>query len=185
VTALHNPSFGEITWFYPQGMENDSYVTWNYRENHWNVGALARTCGIEAGAFLFPLMIDPAGVLWEHETGFANYGGAAPFAETGPLELSPTGGFNPNALYAQANGVNVMHVLSLIPDSLTLGDVSVTLYGRFYPDEADTQWGPYPAADPTDLRACARQFRLRYTAATPNDWRVGIPRLEIQPGGER
>jgi hypothetical protein len=185
VTALHNPSFGEITWFYPQGLENDSYVTWNYRENHWNVGALARTCGIEAGAFLSPLMVDPGGVLWEHESGFSNYGGAVPFAETGPLELSPTGGFSPNALYATANGASVMHVLSLIPDSLTLGDVSVTLFGRFYPDEPDTAWGPYAAADPTDLRACARQFRLRYTAATPNDWRVGIPRLDMRPGGAR
>jgi hypothetical protein len=130
-------------------------------------------------------MVDPEGVLWEHESGFANYGGAAPYAETGPLELSPMGGFSANALYATANGANVMHVLGLVPDSLTLGDVTVTLFGRFYPDEADAAWGPYPATDPTNLRACARQFRLRYTAASPNDWRVGVPRLDMRPGGER
>jgi hypothetical protein len=185
VTAVHNPSFGEVTWFFPQGMENDAYATYNYREGHWSNGYLARTCGIEAGAFLFPLMCDPLGTLWEHETGFSNYSGLAPYAETGPLELAPQGGYSPNAYFPGADGANIMHVLSLIPDTLTLGDVTVTLFGRFYPDEPDTQWGPYPAADPTDLRACARQFRLRYTAASPNDWRIGIPRLDMIKGGER
>lgn len=185
VTAIHNPSFGEVTWFYPVGMENDSYCTFNYRENTWSIGALARTCGIEAGTFLFPLMVDPSGNLWEHETGFANYSGAAVYAETGPLELAPMGGYSPNAYYPGADGANLMHVLSYIPDTETLGDATLTLFGRFYPDADDTQWGPYPAANPTDLRACARQFRLRYTMAGTNDFRIGIPRLDMIKGEGR
>jgi hypothetical protein len=35
ISALHNGRNSEIWWFYPRGAENDSYVTWNYKENYW------------------------------------------------------------------------------------------------------------------------------------------------------
>ncbi len=42
VAAVHNSKFSEIWWFYPSSAntENDSYVIWNYRENHWTIGYL-------------------------------------------------------------------------------------------------------------------------------------------------
>src|SRR5262249_30264931 len=72
VSAWHNGRHGEIWWFYPSGAstENDRYVFWNYRLNHWWVGAMARTCGAGAGVFRYPVLVDPAGAIFEHEQGF-------------------------------------------------------------------------------------------------------------------
>lgn len=186
IFAIHNPSFGEVEWWYPTETEIDSYVRYNYREGHWAIGSLTRTCGVEAGAaFQVPLMVDDTGQVWEHESGTANYSGATPYAETGPLEISAIGTLSASAFSPQAQGSQFMHILGMIPDAITLGDVSMTFYGRYYPGETDTAHGPYSATDPTDLRLSARQWRLRFNGNTPNDWRVGIPRLDIIPGEGR
>ena len=85
VYAVHNSKFGEIWWFYPSGSSNevDSYVIYNYRENHWNIGTLARTAGTDRGVFLNPLMVSADGYIYEHEVGFA-YDGGSVYAESGP-----------------------------------------------------------------------------------------------------
>lgn len=187
VFALHNREFGEIDWFYPQGSEIDSYVTYNYREQSWTYGSLARTCGIEAGAFTIPLMVDPSGVLWEHESGFSYSGSSMPFAETGPLEMNTQGGLIPNA-YAgliPGSGNDVFHVLQMYPDSGALGGWGIYFYGKFYPEDSDTSYGPYTQADPTSLRITARQLRMRAVLMSNTDERFGIPRLDIKPGGQR
>ena len=51
VSAVHNSRFAEIVWFYPSSESNeiDSYVVWNYRENHWTIGTLGRTVGTGQG----------------------------------------------------------------------------------------------------------------------------------------
>ena len=188
VFAVHNPSFGEVDWYYPSvsSTEIDSYVRFNYRESHWSIGSLVRTCGIEAGSYQnYPLLVDASGQVWEHESGYASYGGAQPYAETGPLEVSGLGSLTGSAFSAQALGANVMHILGMIPDSLTLADATMMFYGRFYPNAAETTYGPYSASDPTDLRMTGRQFRLRYNFTPGVDGRIGVPRLDIRPGGGR
>jgi hypothetical protein len=39
-------------------------------------------------------------------------------------------------------------------------------------------------ANPTDVRFTGRQIRMRING-TAADWRVGIPRLDMKPGGLR
>lgn len=170
VFAIHNPSFGEVTWFYPSGTEIDSYVSFNYRENQWSIGSLIRTCGIEATNFSFPLMIDATGAIWEHENGFS-YSGSMPYAETGPLEIG--------------DGDRWMTLLSMIPDDRNQGDVNITWKGRPYPDAADTSYGPYVETNPLNLRLSAREWRLRITGVNLTDWRWGPPRLDTRPGARR
>ena len=44
-----NSEFSEVTWFYPSenSQENDKYVTYNYMEQVWYFGSLARTAWID------------------------------------------------------------------------------------------------------------------------------------------
>jgi hypothetical protein len=172
VYAVHNSKYGECIWFYPSSAsnENDSYVTYNYREGHWAIGTLSRTAGTDRGVFTYPLMISSDGYIYEHEVGYA-YDGASPFVESGPYQIG--------------NGDNIMSVRRVIPDEQTLGEVVVSFKTRDYPTSTETTFGPYPAAQPTDVRFAARQVKVRYTGVILDDWRVGVNRFDVVAMGKR
>jgi hypothetical protein len=172
VYAVHNSQFGEIWWYYPSSgsNENDSYVTYNYRENHWNIGSLARTAGTDAGVFTNPLLVSSDGYIYEHEVGFA-YDSASVYAESGPVQLG--------------NGDNLMSVRQVVPDEQTLGEAVVSFKTRNYPTGAQSTFGPYTAANPTDVRFSARQVNVKVTGAVLADWRIGVMRLDAVASGKR
>ena len=172
VYAVHNSKYGEVWWFYPssQSTEVDSYVTYNYREGHWNIGAMGRTAGTDRGVYLYPIMVDADGYIYEHEVGY-NYDSGTVYAESGPMEIG--------------NGDNIMSVRQVIPDEMTLGEVSVSFKSRMYPTSTETTHGPYPASQPTDARFSGRQVKVRYTGAVLEDWRVGVTRLDAVAAGKR
>jgi hypothetical protein len=172
VYAVHNSQFGEIWWYYPSSgsNENDSYVTYNYRENHWNIGSLARTAGTDAGVFTNPLLVSSDGYIYEHEVGFA-YDSASIYAESGPVQLG--------------NGDNLMSVRQVVPDEQTLGEAVVSFKTRNYPTGAQSTFGPYTAANPTDVRFMARQVNVKVTGAVLADWRIGVMRLDAVASGKR
>jgi hypothetical protein len=72
VYCVHNSMYGEVWWFYPSSasVENDSYVSYNYRENHWAIGSFGRTCGTDSGVFNKPMMVSSDSYVYDHETGF-------------------------------------------------------------------------------------------------------------------
>jgi len=172
VYAVHNSQFGEIWWYYPSSgsNENDSYVTYNYRENHWNIGSLARTAGTDAGVFTNPLLVSTDGYIYEHEVGFA-YDSASVYAESGPVQLG--------------NGDNLMSVRQVVPDEQTLGEAVVSFKTRNYPTGAQSTFGPYTAANPTDVRFAARQVNVKVTGAVLAVWRIGVMRLEAVASSKR
>jgi hypothetical protein len=172
VYAVHNSRYGEIIWFYPSSAsnENDSYVVYNYREGHWAIGLLARTAGTDRGVFTNPLMISSDGYIYEHEVGYA-YDSAVPYAESGPYQIG--------------NGDNIMSVRRVIPDEQTLGEVVISFKTRMYPMATETTYGPYAAAQPTDVRFAARQVKVRYTGNVLEDWRVGVNRFDVVAMGKR
>ena len=172
VYAVHNSKYGECIWFYPSSAsnENDSYVVYNYREGHWAIGTLSRTAGTDRGVFVNPVMISSDGFIYEHEIGFA-YDSAVPFAESGPYEIG--------------SGENIMSVRQVIPDEQTLGEVVVSFKTRMYPTSTESTYGPYAAAQPTNVRFAARQVKIRYTGNVLEDWRVGVNRMDVVPMGKR
>jgi hypothetical protein len=115
-------------------------------------------------------MVSSDGYIYEHEVGY-NYDGSTPYAETGPIEIG--------------NGDNVMAVTRVLPDEQTLGEVVVSFKTRMYPTSSETTFGPYTAAQPTDVRFSARQVKVRYTGAILGDWRVGVNRLDALASGQR
>jgi hypothetical protein len=172
VYAVHNSKYGEVWWFYPSNASNevDSYVSFNYRENHWNIGSLARTAGVDRGVYLQPLMVSSDGFIYEHEVGY-DYDSGVLYAESGPLEIG--------------QGDNIMSVRQVIPDEQTLGEVVVSFKSRLYPMATETTHGPYSASQPTDVRFSGRLVKVKYTGNVLQDWRVGVSKLDIVAMGKR
>jgi len=171
--AMSNSMYGEIWWFYPSGasLENDRYVVYNYSENTWYIGELARTAGYDRGAFRQPIMANPSDYkMYEHEIGF-DYGSLTPYAETGPFRLG--------------TGDQVMSVVEMLPDEKTQGDVSAVFKTRFYPNGTERSYGPYSMSNPTSMRFTGRQVRMRVEGEVLSDWRVGINRIDAIAGGRR
>jgi hypothetical protein len=172
VTAMHLSQFGEVWWFYPSENENepDRYVVYNYKERHWNIGRIDRLCGCDAGEFLFPLMVDQDGVVYDHEVGF-QYDGLPVYAETGPILLG--------------SGDRVMKAIRYAPDERTTGEVTTTFTTRDFQGSPQFSHGPFGSSQPTPVRFTGRQITVRYDGNALSSWRVGAPRLEVMAGGKR
>jgi hypothetical protein len=164
--------------------EPDQYIIWNYVENHWTPGTNARSAGIDRGAFDYPICA-AGSALYEHEKGTSHSGAVAPFLESGPVEIM---GFD-QGTFMRTAGATVMTVLELLPDSTNagqaLGNLQLRLYGRFYPDGAESAYGPFTLANPTPLRLSARQVRVHVEEIQEGDWRLGVMRLRAEAGGRR
>ena len=173
VAAVSNANYGEVWWFYPSSSsnENDRYVSYNYNDNTWSIGLMARTAGVDSGVYRQPIIVSATDKkLYEHEIGF-NYDGVEPFVESGPISIG--------------DGENVMSVTQMIPDEKTQGDVDAIFKTRFYPNDVERAYGPFNMANPTSLRFTGRQVRMRIEGISTSDWRVGINRLEVKQGGKR
>lgn len=175
IWALENPAFGEVTWFYPHAAQTEitRYVTYNYRENHWVTGTLARTCGVasQPGVHEFPVMCNASASVFDHETGSARNSEGTVSLESGPIELG--------------DGDHLMQVQSVLPDDKTVGDVNLTLYGAMNPDASETTYGPYTLAARTTFRAKMRQVRVKLTEVVATAWRVGVIRLGVVQSSRR
>jgi hypothetical protein len=173
VYAVANNQYGEIWWFYPSvnSTECDSYAVYNYRENHWTIGTMARTAGTDRGVFIYPIMVSPDGYVYEHEVGVA-YDGAEPYARSGPIELG--------------DGERLLVARQLIADEDTLGSVSLQFITKFAPNGSETTKNYTIDSIYTPVRFTGRQIEMKITGAQPaTDWRVGTFRLDAVPGGMR
>jgi hypothetical protein len=172
VYGVHNSRYSEIWWFYPSedSVENNRYVSYDYKDNIWMFGALSRTSAIDTGILRFPVWTTADGYLYFHEYGF-NHDGDSTFIESGPISMG--------------NGDQIMKVNNLIPDELSQGQVTATFKTRFYPNDTERSYGPFTMANPTSVRFSGRQVRVRYDSQVNNDFRVGSMRIEAKPGGSR
>jgi len=172
VSAVHISQFGEVWWFYPSAdsVENNRYVLYNYRENHWNVGALVRLCGIDRGVMGYPMMVDNDGYLHEHEVGQSR-DGRSPYALSGPIEIG--------------TGEQTVSVYGIIPDERSLGDVAVSFTTGDWTMSADYEQGPFSLVDKTDVRFAGRRVSVKMIAIPDQDFRVGDFRFNIKAGAKR
>jgi len=170
--AVHNSAYGEVWWFYPSNSSNEvnKYVAFDYKENHWEIGELNRTTGIDSGVFQYPIWIDDSNDIYNHEKG-NTHGSLTPFVESAPISLG--------------NGDQIMKVTQLIPDEATQGEVKVKFKTRFYPNDTETDHGLLVMGSPVSTRFTGRQVRMRIEGNGNNDWRVGTMRIEAKAGGRR
>ncbi len=176
VHCHHKAQFGEITWFYPSAgsLVNNRYVTWNYRENHWSVGQLGRSAMLDAGVFDYPIGVDNAGVIYDHERGWTDDGAARGddvFLESGPVELG--------------DGDRVLSVTQILPDEVTPGAFRLRLATKFTPEGPTFNYGPYTLTPYTDVRVTGRQVAMKIEGVRDEDSRIGLFRADVRQGGRR
>lgn len=172
VVATVNSANHEIEFRYCSASSNeiDRCVIWQYKDNYWNIGRAARTCGVDRGVFQYPVLLTYDGKIYDHEVGWS-YDGASPYATTGPTELG--------------NGDNIVWVMGLFPDTETVGDATASFSVRRNADSAATSFGPYTLTEKTDLRFSGGQLEATFTGATMSNWRIGVPKLELMVGEAR
>jgi len=181
ITAAHISELGEIWWFYPSrnAVENDRYVIWNYRENHWSIGQIARTAWTDSGAFPYPIGAGTDGHLYQHEQGWTDNGASRigqVYAQSSPIELG--------------NGDQVLAVRQLIPDGCPNVPTCTQVYFDVQqtPFGSATEFGPYTFSRPdgySDARFTGRQAKLKVEATRDAPFRFGTLRLDGVAGGGR
>ena len=199
VSAGINSQFNEVSWFYATSDSNyvNRFVTYNYLENVWSIGTMARTAWTDASTFEKPTAseyspTDTASTistiygltagrsqLYSQETGVdANGAAIDAFVYSGYFDIG--------------DGDQMLLMQKFIPDfKRQVGNISVQLRLRAYPQATavPSSLDPYVIAPGTEFvstRARGRQVQLRIESDEISSfWRFGTMRVDIQPDGIR
>jgi hypothetical protein len=199
VFAGVNSQFNEVTWFYPSFTADyiDRFVSYNYLENVWSIGSLARTAWSDIGTFEKPIASEynenstaasPSTIygltpgrsfLYNHEDGVnANGLPITAYIQSGYFDIG--------------DGDSMVFMKRFIPDFKNQqGNLEVQLLLRPYPQStaSPSSLDPYtvtPTTQKVDTRARGRQISLRIESDELNtNWRYGTLRVDIQPDGLR
>ena len=188
VFAAENNAFNEVIWFYPIGTGNtevSNYVSYNYAENLWAVGTLARGTWIGYGGRKKPLAttaIDGgSNYLYEHEVGFDDDDQPmTAFIESGDLELG--------------DGEYFMYMSRILPDFTFSGNSSdasadIVIKGSNFPLESSTTISTStvtPSSTQSFIRNRARHAVVRIeSSGSGYGWRLGTLRFDMRQDGRR
>jgi hypothetical protein len=211
IFAGQNSRFTEISWYYPSvnSTQVDRVVTYNYENNTWTTGSLARTAYEDSHTFQFPIatkldlnatgnipiingVSQAASYVFEHEIGInevLNLTSVLTTSLTIPAFVK-SGDFD---LDIEGDGEYFLKIRRFIPDFKYLeGNAKVTLFFKAYPSNTTTALGevivgPFTISSTTskiDTRARGRLTAIKIeNDALNTNWRYGIFRLDIQPDG--
>lgn len=199
VTVGLNTQFNEVTWWYPSADSDyiNRFVTYNYLENVWSIGSMARTAWQDVGSFdkplaaqHFPDSTEPtistiygltAGrtLVYNQEDG-NNGDGAA-------IDAYVYSGY-----FDMGEGDVMMLMSKFVPDfKHQQGNLTVHLRLRPYPQASavPSSLDPYvitPTTQFVSTRARGRQIQLGIESDEVDTfWRFGTMRVDIQPDGLR
>jgi hypothetical protein len=199
VYAGLNSQFNEVTWFYPtaNSTEIDGFVTYNYVENCWQQGTLARTTWRDRGVFDLPLATkwNPDSVSGAYPTvsGLSNGISVLYNQETGDsADGSNISSYVQSAFFDIADGDAISFVKRLVPDFSVQNDTmdfyAVSRAFSIAPD-SPSSLTPYVFTSTTqkiDTRIRGRALSIKIESNSANNgWRFGTLRLDIQPDGMR
>lgn len=178
-----NPDWPEIWWIYQEGQgeddDVDTYVYYNWQEQHWGYGKLARTAGGGYSALGGLVMISTDGFAYEHELMSVlpiDVDESEVFAKSGPIEVG--------------SGGMAQYIESLQPDFISTGRVNVTILGRDRPGGPEIAFGPYmidyPATTSQPVPTRARGHAISVLIeGVESLWTLGSMRLNILGGGDK
>jgi hypothetical protein len=215
--AYHNSLYNEVGWFYATANSSqvNARVVYNFIEDTWAVGSLARTAYLDALTYdkpyatqysttdtpTFPTINGVtntygASRYWAHETGYdqvdfnGNSTAIPAYVMSGDYDISEQG--------LGGDGQLIMRVRRFIPDFKSLtGNAVITLFFRDYPANSDSTpsvvppsiTGPFTIDSSTtkvDTRVRGRQISFKIENTGLNEnWRYGTLRLDIEAGGRR
>ena len=198
-----NEGYNEIWWFYPTALNSTitNYVIYNYLENIWYFGNMNRTAWLDNPLNTYPIAAlyydsDNGGRLLYHEFGVDDLSGEGSVAIDSFIESSD---------FLIGDGNQFSFVKRMIPDLLftestlaELPNVTITLTPRDYTGTtyndayaktvSATALSPQELyTSPIDVRVRGRQLKMKIngSANIGTKWRLGTPRVEIQPDGRR
>jgi hypothetical protein len=206
VYAAHNSLFSEIIWFYPSATSTfvDRMVCYNYQEQVWTTGSLARTSYTDKVIFdkpyatkftsnstpTYPVVngisasqgssIYYAQEIGVNEVDFNGNSTAIPaYIESGDFDLDVEGN----------GGEYFIKMRRFIPDFKVLnGNAKITLSLRDYPSNTAVPTSFTIDANTTKvdtrIRARLAALKIENTAVNEN-WRLGLFRFDFQPDGRR
>ena len=191
-----NPAFNEVTWYYCAAASDTvtNYVTYNYVENLWTFGTLARSAWVESGLKDHPVAAGLDNKLYYHENGFDD-GSTAPY--------SAISAYLESADFDIGDGQNFSFVSKIIPDvdfdgsTAATPSVTLTLKSRSTPGanftQTNAQTAVQTATSPflqfteycyTRIRGRQMSFRIESNDVGVT-WQLGTPRIEIREDGSR
>ena len=195
VFGFLNKQFNEVGWFYCSGSSEtiDRYVTYNYVDQTWAIGQLARTAWLDEGIANVPRAAGYDGTsnyIYSHETGFDDDGS--------PMDNV----FIESADFDIGDGQEFQFIKKVIPDVKFTGSggtdqtINFVLKARNYPGQSLTtdQTSSFTGTTTKiDTRARGRQAAVRFESdddasaglRTGVGFRIGATRLDLQPNGRR
>ena len=193
-------SQSEVWWYYCSASsdEIDSYVVYNYLEQTWVYGKLARTAWNDraAGQRSFPQATGVDSYLYNQENGLDD-------GSTSPA--SPVDAYVQSSDFDIGDGDHFMLINKVIPDlnfsqsTAAAPEVEFTMAARNYNGSAAGQGSDSgdvirtSVVSGTDnytkqlfMRLRGRQMSLKVSSDTTGvKWRLGAPRLDMRPDGRR
>lgn len=196
VFAGTNEGFNEVWWFYCSANSStvDSYVVYNYAEDVWYYGTLARTAWIDSGLRDYPIAATYTYNLVEHENGLDNNETATPAAINAYIE---------SAEFDIEDGQNFGFVWRMVPDLTFQGStantpqVTMTMYGM---NGSGSGFNTEAAKNVSQVTSSTiEQFtNIIYTRIRGRQmimkiesdqlgctWQLGAPRIDLRPDGRR
>jgi len=202
VFAGSNEAFHEVWWFYcSSGVTDiDSYVVYNYLENIWYYGSMARTAWLDSGLRAFPLAATYNSVLVNHEEGVddnetSTTAAIASFITSADFDLEDGDKFMlmsrvlPDISFEGSTATNPVVTMSFFP---------LTSSGSGYNSPTSesgvsTGTATRSATSPVEVytsqihtRVRGRQVSMKIeSSAAGVQWQLGTPRIDLRPDGRR
>ena len=196
VTAGHNSAYGEVWWFYCSGSSsnNNKYVVFNYEQNIWYYGSMARTAWMDRGTGQYPIAASTDNYLYYHEFG----------EDDG--STNPVSGISAHIESSQidiGDGEQFLFARRLIPDMTFRDSTSETPTATFTVKARDFPGATYgntssgdteqSSSSPIELftsqihtRIRGRSFAIKVESSQQGTaWRLGTPRIDLRPDGRR
>ena len=189
VFAGLNSAHSEVWWFYPSASSNniDRYVVYNYVEQVWHYGTLARSAWVDRGAFENPLAAGLDGYLYEHEVGFDD-GSTNPasaidsYIQSSPVDIGDGEQFSlirrvfPDIAFKNSTAESPSADVTMNVRNISGGSYISSATGTYLNDDRQQ----------LDFRLRGRQFSLRISCDNAQTtWRLGSPRVDLRPDGRR
>ncbi len=196
IFAGTSEGFNEVWWFYcSAGVTTvDSYVVYNYAEDIWYYGSLARTAWIDSGLRDYPVAATYSYNLVNHEEGIDDNETGTPTAITAYIE---------SAEFDIDDGEKFGFVWRMVPDLTFQGStadtpqVTMTMYGMngsgsgFNTEAAKavSRTSTVTIEQFTNIvytRIRGRQMIIEISSdGLGTTWQLGAPRIDIRPDGRR
>jgi hypothetical protein len=200
IFASTNEGFNEVWWFYCSADSTtvDKYVIFNYLENVWYYGSMARTAWLDSGILDYPIAATYNYRIVQHEDGNDDNETGTPVAFESYISSSE---------FDIGDGHNFAFVWRVLPDltfSGSTGAVTPEMTMTLYPLQNSGSGTGTPAAAAIDqltgaqyvitegftgqiyTRVRGRQMILKVASSTlGTSWQLGAPRIDIRQDGRR